>query len=489
MRNFLLILMVFVFSFNLAKASSHRDSNFLTLNPALDGTDLYAFTSYEAGREDFITIIANYHPLATSVQGPEYYSFDPTALYEIFIDTDGNAIEDHSFRFRFSQNLKNNGAGLSATVANQILSFPFINNGDFSEIDNGNLARNFSYKIEYIKDKAAYKYKNIENIPIKGDAITNSTDAKKIFAIPETDIGSNSIADYDSYASSFIYEIKIPDKKCKTDARVFVGPRKDSFKANISGIYDLANKNLQGSENGSVNEFDSNNVLSIALEIPKACLNINEENPVIGIWSTSSSPARKIIKNRPSFSGFSLFSKQAYVQSSRLTNPFVSLFMIGYKDKDLFNATRPSKDLTRDFDNYLLYPVLAEFIEANSNLTAPNLFPRTDLEEILLTGVDGLNSTESLKKFKAAEILRLNITTSPVAKGSQNRLGLLAADQAGYPNGRRPGDDVSDIFFRLIFGARISDDSLAPSGDLSLTDGVSLSDQDFNNSFPYLVSP
>jgi hypothetical protein len=498
MKKIFLLLALFIFNLNVAHASSHRDSAFLAANPALDGTDLYAFNSYETGREDFITIITNYQPFQIPGQGPNYYSFDPTAFYEIFIDTDGDAVENHVFRFKFTQLLNNKNQGQALTVDSKKMAMPFISNGAVSNTNAASLARQFGYTIQYFNNGEAYSYKASENAPIKGKFLTKAStvtipelvdfDDTKTFTVPENNIGSNSFADYDAYASAYIYDAVIPDKKCKTNARVFVGPRQESFKANLSGIYDSASKNLQGSENGSVNEFAGYNTLSIAIEIPKACLNIREKNPVIGIWSTSSTPARKIIKNKPTFAKFSLFSTNSFVQSSRLGNPLVNLLLIGYKDKNLFNTTIPRNDLKKNFDDYISYPAIAEYIESKSSLVAPNLFPRTDLQEVFLTGIEGLNKSTGKKgkAAKQADILRLNTTTPALAKGAQNRLGVLGGDNAGYPNGRRPGDDVVDIFFRLLFGARINDVSLAPSKNLSLTDGVTVSDQDFSDSFPYL---
>ncbi len=501
MKKIFLILALFILNINIAQASSHRDSAFLAANSPLDGTDLYAFNSYEAGREDFITIITNYQPFQIPGQGPNYYSFDPTAFYEIFIDTDGDAVENHVFRFKFTQLLTNENQGLTMTVDSKKIEFPFINNGAVSNTNATSLARQFGYTIQYFNNGEAYSYNASESVPTKGKYLTKAAtvtipelvdfDDTKTFTVPENNIGSNSIADYDAYASAYIYDAVIPDKKCKTNARVFVGPRQESFKANLSGIYDSASKNLQGSENGSVNEFAGYNTLSIAIEIPKACLNIREKDPVVGIWSTSSTPARRIVKTKSIFSRTTLFSTNAFVQSSRLGNPLVNLMFIGYKDKNLFNTTIPRNDLKKKFDDSISYPALAEYIESKTSLVAPNLFPRTDLQEVFLTGIEGLNKSTGKKNkaAKQADVLRLNTTTPALAKGAQNRLGVLAGDNAGYPNGRRPGDDVVDIFFRLLFGARISDVSVAPSKNISFTDGVTVSDQDFSDSFPYLLSP
>ena len=86
-------------------ASSHREAPYITQQPKVDGTDFYAFASYEAGREDYITLLANYIPLQDAYGGPNYFSMDPNALYEIHIDNDGDAVEDVTFQWVFDNAL------------------------------------------------------------------------------------------------------------------------------------------------------------------------------------------------------------------------------------------------------------------------------------------------------------------------------------------------------------------------------------------------
>jgi len=314
---------------------------------------------------------------------------------------------------------------------------------------------------------------------------------KKTYFVPEYNIGSKSITDYDSYTNSFIYDIKIPKRTknsaCTDPARVFAGPRKNSFKANLGGMFDLVNKDLESAENSATDEFSDKNVFSIALEIPKACLDLNEDLPIIGVWTTANLPARRILSNKPKFNRASFTTIKDYVQVSRLGNPFVNQMLIGFKDKDLFNASRPRQDSTNLFTNYILYPALASMIQSNSTLVAPSVFPRADLEELFLTGISGLNKYTRTQKI-STDILRLNTATAPLAKVSQSRLGVLGGDNAGWPNGRRPGDDVSDVFLRYLMGANL-DLSVAPEKSTPLTDGVLTNANDYLDGFPYLSSP
>ena len=92
------------------------------------------------------------------------------------------------------------------------------------------------------------------------------------------------------------------------------------------------------------------------------------------------------------------------------------------------------------------------------------------------------------KKVTASEMLRLNTSTPPVAAAQQNTLAVLGGDTAGFPNGRRPGDDVVDIELRVAMGVLLPADQ-APDGQLPYTDGTSLSAADFAQTFPYLNPP
>ena len=104
-KNILIIIFLLCFTSLPALASSHREAPFVTENPKVDGTDFYMFRSYESGREEFVTLIANYYPLQDAFGGPNYFSMDPDAVYEIHIDNNGDAEEDITFQFRFSNAL------------------------------------------------------------------------------------------------------------------------------------------------------------------------------------------------------------------------------------------------------------------------------------------------------------------------------------------------------------------------------------------------
>ena len=110
-------------------ASSHREAPFITEHPKLDGTDFYMFRSYETGRSAFVTLIANYVPLQDPYGGPNYFTLDPNALYEIHIDNNGDAKEDLSFQFRFKNALKRK----SLSISGKEVSIPLIQFGSVTD--------------------------------------------------------------------------------------------------------------------------------------------------------------------------------------------------------------------------------------------------------------------------------------------------------------------------------------------------------------------
>jgi hypothetical protein len=120
-----------------ALASSHREAPFITTAPKVDATDFYMFRSYEAGRADYVTLIANYAPLQDAYGGPNYFALDPNALYEIHIDNNGDAKEDLTFQFRF-QNTLNNG-GIALPIGDKTLNIPLVQAGTVTDVNSPSL--------------------------------------------------------------------------------------------------------------------------------------------------------------------------------------------------------------------------------------------------------------------------------------------------------------------------------------------------------------
>jgi hypothetical protein len=237
--------------------------------------------------------------------------------------------------------------------------------------------------------------------------------------------------------------------------------------------------------------IDDKNVTTFALEVPAACLQRNASSTVIGGWTTAALPRSRVLKNAPGFSAPTTENGD-FVQVSRLGMPLVNEVVIGLKDKNKFNGSNPKDD--GQFADYVTNPTLPELLEllfGAAGVRAPNNFPRTDLVAAFLTGIDGVN-----KLGGPSEMVRLNTAIPAVSAVQQNNLGALGADNAGFPNGRRPGDDVVDIELRVAMGVlchafpgAYCNPADAPSGNLPFTDGTLQDASQFDTTFPYLKTP
>lgn len=464
-----------------AHAASHREAPFISTQPKVDGTDFYLFRSYEQGRGDYVTLIANYNPLQDAYGGPNYFQMDRNALYEIHIDNDGDAKEDITFQFRFKNHLED----ITLNIGGKNVSIPLIQAGPLGAGNNASLNVKESYTIDVVRGDRR------EGHGVRR-AVTNASGGGREFTKPVDFIGTktfppiDSDAGYEAYAAQFLYSINIPG--CPIPGRVFVGQRKDPFVVNLGRIFDLINLNPLAIS-GGVNNLADKNVTAIALEVPVACLATGDD-PVIGGWTTASLRQARLLDGTPK-SGLQTTAKEGghWVQVSRLGMPLVNEVVIGLKDKDRFNGSKPKDD--GQFADYVTNPTLPALIELLFGVPAPTNFPRNDLVIAFLTGVPGINQP---KNVKPSEMLRLN-TSIPVRQPGQNPLGVLGGDNAGFPNGRRPGDDVVDIALRVSMGVLctlnigcVPGDALA--GGAALTDGGSnTSAANFDIKFPYLRSP
>lgn len=448
-----------------ATGSSHREAPLITKYPKVDNTDLYMFHSYEAGRRGYVTILANFYPFQDPPGGPNFYQMDEKALYTINIDNDGDAREDISFNFRFFNTERN----IAIPVGGKHIPIPLAYAGPFGSSPAQDANRNVfeSYAVVTTMERD----NNPDLAPVVKLARNISTGGS-IFPKPFDNVGTKTIPDYEAYAGRHIQRVGIDG--CAAPGRVFVGQRREGFKIAVGEIFDLINLNPLGPIDGEPNDLDFKNVTTIALEVPISCLTGN--SPIIGAWSTASLPTTI------DYSG----SKNSgpLQQVSRLGSPLVNEVVIGLPDKDTFNISRPRFD--GQFAKYVTNPTLPELIQTLfPAVTAPNAFPRTDLVAAFLTGIDGLNRPANVKP---SEMLRLNTFIKPKPAGEQASLGVLGGDLAGFPNGRRPGDDVVDIALRVMMGVLLPEDQ-APSGRLPYTDGAAVRATDFRNTFPYLNTP
>ncbi len=451
-----------------AHASSHREAPSITKTPKVDATDFYMFNSYESGRGAFVSIMANYVPLQDPYGGPNYFSLDPNALYEIHIDNVGDGKEHITFQFRFKNTLKGTTAspGIQIPVGTASVAIPLIQAGTVTTPNSPNLNLNETFTVDIVRGDRRKGTKA---------AITNANGGSATFDKPVDNIGAKTIPDYTAYANQHIYSVNIPG--CSTPGKVFVGQRKDPFAVNLGTIFDLVNATAgvltdPSLKNAGHDDLADKNVTTLALEVPRDCLTAKAAgaagyDPVIGGWTTASLRQGSLLNPVPRRGhGTSAIEGGAWTQVSRLGNPLVNEVVIGLPDKDRFNGSKPKDDL--QFATYVTNPTLPALLGlvlANDiAYVAPTNLPRTDLLNVFLTGIGGVNKPAGT--VTPAEMLRLNTAIAAVPLNQQNRLGVAgevlrvggaanlgnAIDLAGFPNGRRPSDDVVDIALVAVAG-------------------------------------
>ena len=484
-----------------ALASSHREAPFITTHPKVYGSVFYMFRSYEAGRSGYVTLIANYQPLQDPYGGPNYFFMDPQALYEIHIDNNGDGVEDLTFSvplYRHPSRPRGQcGRQVHSCAADQ--HWP----GQHQQHERAECRRDLH------ADPGAGR-----SAPWAGIKITDAESGSSTFAKPLDNIGHKSIPGYATYANSFIHTINIPG--CNVPGKVFAGQRMDGFVVNLGETFDLVNIKYPAEElappgvnarNDEPNSLADKNVTSLALEIPISCLT-NGSDPVIGGWTTASIRQAEVINAAPESDKSvasvgakadptdALVAGGAWVQVSRLGAPLVNEVVIGLPDKDRFNGSQPGSDA--QFADYVTnpsLPILLQVLFGSAGVVAPNVYPRADLVAVFLTGVPGLNQPQHVTP---SEMLRLNTSTPVTPRASQNDLGVIGGDVAGFPNGRRPIDDVVTIALRAAMGILLTpydgsasdpDPASDASRQLHYTDGAEPNPANYLTVFPYLMTP
>jgi hypothetical protein len=437
--------------------------------PKVDGTDFYMFRSYETGRANYVTFLANYIPIQAPYGGPNFFELDADARYQINIENDGTDGDDMVLEFQFYEVFKDQ----TLTVGGVPVAHSLRTVNPISFANNSNDP--YLYTVTVIRDG------------VRG-AVLNALTGGIFFAKAFDNAGSKTFADYAAYANNLIYPISIPG--CDGQGRVFVGQRKESFAVNLGEVFDLVNvPNPIGPRNDKANVLDDSNITTLAIEVPIPCL--TGVSAVIGGRTTAWLPRTRQFLDNPGVTAPTLESTDL-VQVSRLGMPLVNELVIGLRDKNKFNASQPAGDVA-SFASYVTNPTLPEILEilfGGAGVQAPNNFPRTDLVAAFVTGITGLN------QLGVGEMQRLNTSVAPTAAAAQSNLGLLGGDNAGFPNGRRPGDDVVDIELRVAMGVVCHafpgvycNPADAPSGLLEFTDQTLQDVSQFDATFPYLKTP
>ncbi len=453
-----------------ARASSHREAPLIGNDPQADNTDLYAFRSPDS--PDMVTIVANYIPLVEPNSGPNFTSFGDDVRYEINIDNDGDAKPDISYRFMFKTNRQNPN------------TFLYITGPVTSPTD-----PDFNLQQSYTVEKV---------LPNRG----GNGRGRIIGAgnVPPVNVGPRSTPNYDATAAQAITQLE-------DGITAFVGPRDDAFFVDLGSIFDLGGLRpfnslhvvpLDAATFGDkgIDGVSGYNTHTISMQIPISELTVDgkaanaTKKPVIGIYAAASRQSVRVLR-----SNGTVKNSGAWVQVSRLGNPLINEVIIPLGMKDYWNSQKPSRD--SQFQQYYETPELAGLVNfLYPALEDVNTSGRADLTAILLTGVklpDG--SAFTFTGDRPADLLRLNLAVAPSAPvGEGDPLGVIAGDLAGFPNGRRLEDDVTDIELKAVaegYGPVLNGLLGLPnrSPNNLVGDGVDANDLDFMAAFPYQATP
>ncbi len=440
-----------------AFSSSHREAPNISADPKADATDVYAFVSPDS--PNTVTLIANYFPFQEPAGGPNFYSFDDNALYEIKIDNDGDAKEDISYQFRFKTKIQNKNTFL-------------YNTGAITSLADTDWNIRQTYSLTRVDE----------------DRRGRDTKLGQDLLTPPSNIGPKSTPDYANLQAAAVKELP-------NGIKVFAGQSDDPFFVDLGGIFDLLTiRTLPGNAGGGVDGLRGYNVQTLALQIPIDQLTKNKTKPtdpkdaaaVIGTWTTSSRESIRILRDNGEIK-----NTGNWVQVSRLGAPLVNEVVIPLEKKDVWNSSKPQND--GQFANYVTDPELAKLLNLLYGITVPPQGPfgsanqRDDLIAIFLTGIPNLTNSGVTKP---SEQLRLN--TAIASNATPLRLGVLAGDNQGYPNGRRLADDVVDISLQAVAGAAypLFHPGFTPHPlATQLGDGVDTNEKPFRTSFPYLALP
>ena len=510
-----------------AQASSHREAPLIALDPSADNTDVYAFISPD--RPNTVTVLSNFIPDQNPAGGPNFFKFDDSVLYQIRFDNNGDGRLDLAIQYRFRTVVNNGDTGLYNTGVIDNLSDP-------------------DWHVKQFMDVTALIRQGDPNTPTFTTFVLGTN-----LPTPPVNVGVRSTPNYETnLAEPSIATVATG----AGNIRLFAGQREDGFTVDLGSVFDLVGLRpfntahiIPRATSSGVDAIAGSNVHTIGIQIPTQLLTrtgalptgLNDPTAIIGVYSTASRPGTTVLGTNGTRTADlnaacgtaaapgGVSPSASCVQISRLGNPlFNELFIpmgtsptVSENDRDLYNAQLPATDGTRiDFvrgtPTRPVEPVnLINLLYNPPVLDAPTS-GRIDLVRVYLTGVPAGTATAggpspAGTRFPfqndpadpsagpgsfPAEYLRLNTAVPATAQGSENRIGFLAGDFAGYPNGRRVGDDVVDITLRAAAGVLLPGNACNngtancnQSPNNILGDGVNQNDRAFRLTFPYLASP
>ena len=449
---------------NTLLASSHREAPIAALDHTADVTDWYAFVSYD--HPDRVTMILNVDGFLEPSNGPNYFPFDPNVRYVMNVDNDHDGKTDISFQFRFNTEIRL--PNVFTGYVGGIVGIPPITSLDGSGSEGLSLRQTYSVTM------------------IKNGVATDLTAGRTLFAVP-SNVGPLTMPNYQDLFNQGIYELG-------NDVRVFAGTVNDPFYIDLGAAFDSFNfrmgvggilspaEDADDTHNYAPDAVGGFNVNSIVLEVPITMLTADgklhtagQKEAVIGTYGETDRQRITVRRRRGDVDG-----EGDWRQVNREGNSLINELIIGTGSKDLFSVSDPVND--KQFASFFLNPLLAQIYSSVLKIPVPPA-PRTDLLPLVQYMAPICPGCSAADAGPIADLLRLNTGIPPTAVGNQKRLGFLAGDLAGFPQGRRPIDDVVDIASRAVAGILVN----ATKYGARIGDGVNTKNGGFGTTFPYVT--
>jgi hypothetical protein len=462
--------------------AGHRDAPIVSLDQKANVTDFFAFVSYDDPTK--VTFLMNVDPFLEPGNGPNYFPFDPGIQYTINIDNNNDALADISFQIQFTTTIKAPANPLAFLGAGQGIIAPANSPApvapgtpivppaitSLSGAGAAGLSLSQTYTVTMVKGGVSTPLTNQATGPL--------------YAVP-TNVGPRTMPNYPALAAQGIYTLS-------DGIKVFAGTADDPFFSDLGGQFDTFNfrtgagggvlsaaADADDHTNTASDYVSGYNVNTIAIEVPITMLTktgtllpATSTNATIGAWATTARQRTLVLRAPlpPVASG-------SFSQIHRMGNPLIDDLIIGTGSKDFWSMSQPVND--SQFASSYLDPLLARLFNSIYGIAIPTP-PRTDLLP-LITYAPPI-AAPGTTAGPIADMLRLNTGVGPTPEPSRKRLGLLAGDAAGYPNGRRVSDDVTDITMRVVAGILVG-----PQYNYPLGDGVNTNDVPYQETFPYVA--
>lgn len=467
-----------------ARAASHREAPKIALDPAADITDVYAFVSYDAENlnrapaDRKVTFVMNVLPGQEPGSGPNYFDFDDEVVYQIVVDNDrsGGGLDDLVYEFRFKTEITDPTKFIRPVALTPVTELEGPGAASLASVQR--------YTVTELRNCRLREgeLRECERTPLFG--------GRALPTVP-SNIGPRTTPNYEALAAKGVFTDSV------TGVRVFAGQRAETFAIDLGAVFDTLNLRVETPPSApgrpplpintaaedaddTTNSFGNNtfsgfNVSSIAIEVPITRVTVDRRpassaNGAVGMWARTLRPKR-------------VGKKTKLVQVARMANPLVNELIIRFGSKDRWNATLP-EDEAQFIDMYRNLAI-GDALELVSGVPVPDA-PRDDIVSLLLQYSNGAPGAYS-------DLLRIDLNVPPTPPSRIARLGPFAhdalgnpaptpfGDPAGFPNGRRPNDDVTDVVVRAAGGANFIANFVS--------DGVHVGEKGVTDVFPFLPTP